>query len=93
MLTSRPVTQISLSLQIAKSLECIISIAYLYLTVTPRVSSLHKKRTQDCVLRIQWFEGWAFPDRIPPQLDDMEFIHVVIESLHVHQSTCSSDKN
>jgi hypothetical protein len=53
MLTSRTVTQISLSLKIDQSLKCLSSIAYLDLAVAPRLSSLRKIRTQDCVLRIQ----------------------------------------
>jgi hypothetical protein len=48
MLTSRPVTQIRLSLKIAQSLKCLSSIAYLDLAVAPRLSSLRKIRTQDC---------------------------------------------
>jgi hypothetical protein len=51
--TSLSVTQISLSFKIAQSLKRLSSIAYLDLAVAPRLSSLRKIRTQDCVLRIQ----------------------------------------
>jgi hypothetical protein len=75
MLTSRFVTQISLSFKIAQSLECLNSIAYLDLAVAPRLSSLRKIRTQ----RIQYFKGEAFSDRIPLRLND----NMIATSSHV----------
>jgi hypothetical protein len=72
------------SFVITQSLEYLISIAFLNLVVAPRLSSLCKIRTQDCVLRIQEFEDEAFSNSIPLRLKDLELLHVVVEHLHVH---------
>ena len=72
------------SFVIAQSLEYLIYIAFLYLMVAPRLSSLCKIRTQDCILRIQEFEDEAFSNRIPLRLKDLELLHVVVQRFHVH---------
>jgi hypothetical protein len=84
MLTSRSVTQTRCVIRNYLVLECLISIAFLDLVVAPRLSSLCKIRTQDCVLRIQEFEDEAFSNSIPLRLKDLELLHVVVEHLHVH---------
>jgi len=84
MLTSRSVTQTRCVIRNYPVLECLISIAFLDLVVAPRLSSLCKIRTQDCVLRIQEFEDEAFSNSIPLRLKDLELLHVVVEHFHVH---------